>query len=250
MRAIQRYYRKFGRYPSRLEDLENTNNIRFLRKRYKDPMSRDPQTGREQDFKLMHPQDVLLNNGPVTGQVLGQLSLVGQAGSATGAGGSGQGLGSQGAGGVQNALGQMGGLQTPQSGLQSQNTGSLDNSDSSNSGTSSPSSSGGGSGLSGQVFGGGPIVGVASASKAKTIKEFNKKDHYNDWYFIYVYSPNVPVQGLLIGPWQPNKMIMGGDAIGQPIDGGGQGITQPANGQPPAGPGVSPQSLPAQQNQN
>ena len=36
-RAIQRYYKKFGRYPTKIEDLENTNNIRFLRKRYKDP---------------------------------------------------------------------------------------------------------------------------------------------------------------------------------------------------------------------
>jgi type II secretory pathway pseudopilin PulG len=38
-RAIRRYVKKTGRYPSRLEDLENTNNIRFLRKRYKDPVT-------------------------------------------------------------------------------------------------------------------------------------------------------------------------------------------------------------------
>src|SRR3954466_5984712 len=38
VRAIRRYYRKFGRYPSKIEDLETSNNIRFLRKRYKDPM--------------------------------------------------------------------------------------------------------------------------------------------------------------------------------------------------------------------
>ena len=46
-RAIQRYVKKTCRYPSRLEDLENTNNIRFLRRRYKDPI-----TGK--DFKLLH----------------------------------------------------------------------------------------------------------------------------------------------------------------------------------------------------
>ncbi|MCI0354351.1 MAG: hypothetical protein L0099_04815 [Acidobacteria bacterium] len=40
-RAIGRYFRKFGRYPSRIEELENTNNIRFLRRRYKDPMTPD-----------------------------------------------------------------------------------------------------------------------------------------------------------------------------------------------------------------
>ena len=30
-RATRRYFKKFGRYPTRIEDLENTNNIRFLR---------------------------------------------------------------------------------------------------------------------------------------------------------------------------------------------------------------------------
>src|SRR4051812_5014992 len=38
VRAIRRYYRKFGRYPAKIEDLEVSNNIRFLRRRYKDPM--------------------------------------------------------------------------------------------------------------------------------------------------------------------------------------------------------------------
>src|SRR5436309_7033513 len=38
-RAIKNYYKKFGRYPTRIEDLENTNNLRFLRKRFKDPIN-------------------------------------------------------------------------------------------------------------------------------------------------------------------------------------------------------------------
>ncbi len=33
--------------------------------------------------------------------------------------------------------------------------------------------------LSSAVFGGGPIVGVASTSKAQSIREFNHKNHYN-----------------------------------------------------------------------
>src|SRR5690348_18131404 len=45
-RAIRHYVKKFGRYPTRIEELESTNNIRFLRKKYKDPI-----TG--QDFKLL-----------------------------------------------------------------------------------------------------------------------------------------------------------------------------------------------------
>ena len=50
-RAIRNYVKKFGKYPTRLEDLENTNNLRFLRKRYKDPI-----TGK--DFRLLHTGDV------------------------------------------------------------------------------------------------------------------------------------------------------------------------------------------------
>jgi hypothetical protein len=47
-RAIQVFYRKFSRYPTDLDALENTNNIRFLRQRYKDPM-----TG-EDEWRLIH----------------------------------------------------------------------------------------------------------------------------------------------------------------------------------------------------
>ncbi len=82
-RAIKNYYRKLGRYPTRIEDLESTNHLRFLRKRYKDPMNRDPATGKENDFKFLHLTDVQtsFNTGPVNGlvpvanmpgQVLGQ----------------------------------------------------------------------------------------------------------------------------------------------------------------------------------
>src|ERR1041384_2598998 len=53
---IRRYVKKFGRYPTRIEDLENTNNQRFLRKRYKDPI-----TGK--DFKLLHVGEVQMMPG-------------------------------------------------------------------------------------------------------------------------------------------------------------------------------------------
>jgi len=56
-RAIKHYMKKFSRYPTRIEDLENTNNVRFLRKRYKDPI-----TGK--DFKLLHQGEVQMSGGP------------------------------------------------------------------------------------------------------------------------------------------------------------------------------------------
>src|SRR5437879_11869861 len=55
-RAIRRYVKKFGRYPTRLEELENTNNLRFLRRQYKDPIS-------GKNFKLLHLGEVQMNLG-------------------------------------------------------------------------------------------------------------------------------------------------------------------------------------------
>lgn len=40
-RAIKRYYKKFGQYPASLAQLEDSNHLRFLRRRYKDPMTPD-----------------------------------------------------------------------------------------------------------------------------------------------------------------------------------------------------------------
>jgi type II secretory pathway pseudopilin PulG len=47
-RAIQLYVRKFKKYPIKIEDLEETNQIRFLRKRYIDPM-----TGKS-EWRMIH----------------------------------------------------------------------------------------------------------------------------------------------------------------------------------------------------
>src|SRR5580704_14557729 len=41
-RAIGLYYRKFGKYPTKIEDLtKQTNGVRFLRQAYTDPMNKD-----------------------------------------------------------------------------------------------------------------------------------------------------------------------------------------------------------------
>src|ERR1039458_8324150 len=37
--AIRNYYKNFGKYPTRLEDLDNTNNLHYLRKHSKDPVT-------------------------------------------------------------------------------------------------------------------------------------------------------------------------------------------------------------------
>ncbi|MGO9403033.1 MAG: type IV pilin protein [Terriglobales bacterium] len=191
MRAIQHFYRKFGRYPSGVEELENTNNIRFLRKHYMDPMSRDPATGKEKDFKLLHQADIALNNGPV---LPGQNGVAGQGGFPTQGGVEAQ------AGGASGQISENGDSGDASS------SGNSDASGNSNSPGSSSSNSDAGSnsglGFNGPTFGGGPILGVASTSKAKTIHVFFGKDHYNDWLFIYVQG--IDRGGLLTGPVNPS----------------------------------------------
>lgn len=62
-RGIQLYFRKFHQYPPTLDALDNTQNIRFIRRRYADPM-----TGKD-DWRLIHVgaggvlTDSLLNKG-------------------------------------------------------------------------------------------------------------------------------------------------------------------------------------------
>ena len=57
-RAIQVYVRKFKKFPTTIDELENTNNVRFLRRKYKDPM-----TGKE-EWRLIHvgPGGVFLDS--------------------------------------------------------------------------------------------------------------------------------------------------------------------------------------------
>ena len=272
MRAIQHFYKKFGRYPTKVEELEDTNNLRFLRKRYTDPMSVDRSTGKEKekDFKFLHQQDILLNTGPVLGQTPGQSGFGGQGGQ-QGPGGFGGALG-----GMQGALGGLGaqpgglqpnansGSQTTASGGASNSSGnssdeeensssagsssSNSNSGSSNAGSSSSGSTSG-SGFNGPTFGGGPILGVASTSKAKSIRVFYDKNHYNDWLFIYL--PQADVGGLLKGPVSPNgptNTFTGGpgqSVMGGQIGGPGQG--QAPNGGPPQG--ITPPQPPQNQSQ-
>jgi type II secretory pathway pseudopilin PulG len=124
VRAIRLYYRKLGHYPGSMEQLEKTNNIRFLRQQYVDPM-----TGKA-DWRLIKVGEAkttvkgffgqpLVGLVPGLGSAAGNASAgaagagaAGQTGSPSGYGGSssvGGGLGSSSPGG--------GGMGSPSSGL-------------------------------------------------------------------------------------------------------------------------------------
>src|SRR5208282_1224573 len=114
MRAIQHFYKKFGRYPNTVEELQNTNNLHFIRKRYTDPLNFDRATGKEKDFKFLHQTDINLNAGPVLGQMPGLNGPAGQNGLQGQSGLQGQGglQGQAGLAAVQGVLGAMqGGIQ-------------------------------------------------------------------------------------------------------------------------------------------
>jgi type II secretory pathway pseudopilin PulG len=231
MRAIQHFYKKVGRYPTRIEELEETNKVRYLRHRYKDPMSRDPQTGKERDFKILHMQDVNLNNGPVLGSQPGAQPnhLPNSPGSPLTA--PTPAPSQPGVGTTSDNPNPSGNPQNPNDAENDNDSEPSTNQPTSPGAQNSPSTSpfstspnatsspqGAGSGFSSTVFGGGPILGVASTSKAITIREFNKKNHYNDWLFIY--DPTTDRGGLLVGPWQtlPTSTLPGATPAGSPMN--------------------------------
>lgn len=187
--AIRLYYRKFGRYPVRLEDLEKANNLRFLRRRYKDPMT----PGGE--WRLIHygeaqlnlPSNPLLPGATAPGAGAGASPGVAGAGSSSsfantfsaGSSAFGQNNATQGTG---TTPGQAGGTgsstESSQSGQSGGQSGQPGQPGTPAANISSPLGSG-------PQFGGGPLVGVASTSKKESIKELNQKNHYNDWEFVY-----------------------------------------------------------------
>jgi hypothetical protein len=232
-RAVRKFYKKFGRYPTRIEELENTNNYRSLRKRYKDPI-----TGK--DFKLLRLTDVQMFGSGPAGAGLTPAAALNQQQGAAGALSSGPMATTSSFG-----PGPIGGPQNP-AGTQNPDSANQNDASTVDQGTAAAATTPSGVmpqtqslpqqlGASGQpqVFGGSGIVGVASLSKDKTIREFNKKNHYNQWQFIY--DPSTDRGGLLMAPNQP--ALQG--QTNQPPNGQG-GI----NGMNPAGPAGGFQNMP------
>lgn len=167
--AVKRFVHKNGgRYPLSVEQLEDTNHIRFLRKRYKDPM-----TG-EADWKMVHAGEAQINiPAPKPG-------LSGPGGVNPGLSGSGGGINPPGAPTAS-------GVTPPPTGIAQLNNpgGSALGQPSAPGGTGQVGSLTTSNIGNGPTIGGGQIIGVASVSKKQSIKEFNDKDHYDEWYFVY-----------------------------------------------------------------
>ena len=239
-RAIRAYYKKFGRYPATIENLENTNQMRFLRKRYKDPI-----TGK--DFKLLHFGEAKMGL-TIGGGIIPGASSVGSNGKLTAGGLSSSSFGNSNSFG-QNA--QAGQQSAPDSSQSDANGSQTVSSDGTNNAADQSSSD-----QPAQTFGGMPIVGVASTSKDPTIREFDKKKKYSEWQFLY--DPTLDRGMLITTPYQPQLQMFGtgpqnlngpgqsptpGLGTSAPGTAGSPGVTNPTtSGSPP-----QPTDTPVQQ---
>jgi len=152
-RAIRSYAKRTGRYPVRAEDLLGGPDQRFIRKLYKDPM-----TGK--DFKFLHLDDVQptaanLNSSDAQADANDAASASPETTPTVTSFDDSA-----------DAAGQS----SPRTNALARGGTTLDASSNAATTGSQP---------------GRLIFGVVSNSKARSIREFNHKDHYNDWLFFY-----------------------------------------------------------------
>jgi type II secretory pathway pseudopilin PulG len=240
VRALQLYFRKFGRYPSSIDQLENTNNIRFLRKRYADPI-----TGKD-EWKLIRlgqahpkPRPAYLAGATPAGGLAGATPAanLGGAAATTGSGSSSNSGGGfslfGGSSGAPNSgrPGGSPGSSSPGGGFSS----GLGMSSGGANGTGTTSSTSGianASDISKQLgnssIGGLPIVGVASTSDKESLKEMDGKNKYSDWEFTY--DPTLDATRGVTGVPQQGSGI--GTGIGVQPQQPSTGVATPNSGPP------------------
>ena len=149
IRGIQLYYRRFRAYPTTVDALVETNGIRFLRKRYADPL-----TGKD-DWKAV---------------------LLGQNKAPTFMGFFGEPLGSLGTAGLGAGRKENNG---------DSGSASTDDSESNSTGSQGGSPAGTGTSPTAQSFGGMGIIGFSPASRRRSLAVYKTMNHYNDWEFVY-----------------------------------------------------------------
>ncbi|MCU1341372.1 MAG: hypothetical protein JWN92_795, partial [Candidatus Acidoferrum typicum] len=232
-RAIGMYFRKFGKYPTKIDDLvKQTNGVRFLRQAYPDPMNKQDGSWR---FIYVGPSGQLIGSlrhtsllqslistptlpgaSALTGAstLPGALTLPGAAPS-TGPGGS--------ASSDINTFGQTG-----QQGQQAASQGF-------NAMGAQPQS------LQGAVIGGN-IIGVASKMKESSLRVYQGGDTYETWEFIWNPQTQVAIPGQgttpiapgapgapTAAPGTPGQSIPGGPLTPPPTDQSGGGTPLPQN---------------------
>lgn len=230
VRAIRLYYRKNGSYPPSIDALVGSNNIRYLRQEYADPM-----TGKA-DWRIIHVGE---NQTQVTGYFGEPLSGLSGPGGIGGASGPTQTVGGSG------NIGQATGTSTAAFG----NTTFGSNDAASTPG--SPSTTGPASNDATTFSGGGgPIMGVSSLSTKESIISIHGKTTYDTWEFIYdprielLYNTSKITGG---GGGTDATTGLGASPIGSPAvppnNSSGTPANSPTNGPSSFGTGSSPSSF-------
>jgi len=218
VRAIRLYYRKTKTYPPSIDALETTNNIRFLRKQYIDPL-----TGKN-DWRIIHVGENKTTVKGFFGQPLGGLNTTG-----AGSLGSASSMASSGVGGttagstsstVSGGSALVGGFQGATIGGSTPGSSAI--------GTSSSSATTASTGTDSV----GQIMGVGTSKTGESILNPNGQTTYETWEFIY--DPKIELlyqqANILGGPASVNSTSP--SSLGSPM---GTGQTNP-----PAGSGKAP----------
>jgi type II secretory pathway pseudopilin PulG len=169
-RAIALFHQQFNRYPSSVKELLHTNDLSFLRRAYRDPVSKSGK------WRFIH--------ATATGVILDS-KILGSPGQQNNKNGSGSQLNPPKTG--ENTPGTTSGQNTP---------GGEGFSLFGGQGAGTPSGPGEQGKQSKSIFGeqnqliGAYIVGVASTSKKTAIRVFEGRTHYDEWEFLGV--PGAP----------------------------------------------------------
>jgi type II secretory pathway pseudopilin PulG len=223
-RAVGLYYRKFGKYPTKVEDLtRQTNGVRFLRQAYTDPMNKDDGSWR---FIYVGPNGQLIGSLRQTSLLQSVLSTPGVAGMSAFGGGL-QPLAPPAAtpGAAPGAL--PGTNQGPGTGQAGQQTNTAATA---NPLESQPQP------FDGTVVGGN-IIGVGSKIKKPSFRIYLGGDTYQQWEFIWNPTGQIAVPGQT--PANPNANPTAAPNAATPNGANPNGANpNPPDGQQPQQPGT------------
>lgn len=218
-RAVRLFAKKTGRYPLSTQDLLQQGNMRYLRKIYKDPISGS-------NFKLLHTADIMAATAPPN--LNDSQPQPGDGQNAAGSDGT-----ASGSSGLQNA--NLQGTGSQNSGSYSASGGGLGTQLATASSNSILNSNGSGPASIPDDPTKGIFFGVASTSKKQTIREFDHKNHYDQWLFFY--DMNHDRGYLITGP--TSLSLSNAPLVGQPMAGAPQGPNALPQSSTPQQPGAA-----------